>query len=204
MANANRPSGLSPFLYKGSNSWNGMINTYYIPSTDTNAYAIGDPVKTLTGAADSNGVSAVTIAVAGSSNVLRGVIVTMGGTLDGGPFGDPSNQFITVIPATKAYGYYVGVVDDPDVTFECQEFSGSGSTNFTAADIGKNVNLKSGTNNGYISGWVLDDTAASTTANTGQVRLLGITRRSDNAFGSYCKFIIGLNLHELNYQSSGV
>lgn len=202
MANVNRPQGLQPYRSLGYD--NGSVNVYYIPSTDTNAYAIGDPVATNSGAADSNGVSSVTLATAGASNALRGVIVGMGGTVEGALYGDPNNLNVTVIPATKTYAYYVAVLDDPAAVFVCQEFSGSGSTNFTAADIGKNVNLKAGTNNGYISGWVLDDTASSTTSATGQVRLLGIVRTNDNAFGNYCKFVVRINQHEFSSGTAGV
>jgi hypothetical protein len=186
------------------NPYNGMGNVYYIPSTDTNAYAIGDPVKTLTGGADANGTSAALLAVAGDSQPIRGIIISMGGTVEGAMYGDPANLSTTIIPATKTQAYYVMVVDDPDVLFLAQEFSGSGSTNFTAADIGKNCNLKAGTNNGYVSAWVLDDTAVSATTSTRQVKLMGIQRTPDNAFGNYCKFIVRINNHELNAGTAGV
>lgn len=204
MANTSRPSGLVPVRYLNGAPWTGGGNLYYIPSTDTNAFAIGDPVATLTGAADANGVSAVTLATAGSSAVLRGVIVSAGALVEGGSMFNPSNLNTTVIPATKTVNYYVLVVDDPNVIFEIQEFSGESSTNFTAADIGKGCNLKSGTNSGYVSGWTLDDTAASATSSTRQVRLLGISRRTDNAFGSYCKFLCLINQHELKAATAGV
>ena len=204
MANINRPSGLNPYRYLSGNAWNGQINVYYIPSTDTNAYAIGDPVKTASGLADTNGTPAVVLATAGTSNPIRGVIATAGGTIEAAMYGDPLNLNTIVVPATKLYGYYVGVVDDPDVLFWCQEFSGAGSTNFTAADISKNVNLKAGTNNGYISGWVIDDTVASAVTSTLQLRLMGIMRTPDNAFGNYCKFIVRINNHELKSGTAGL
>lgn len=204
MANINKPTGLSPFQDISTAPYMGSVNTYFIPQTDTNAYAIGDPVATATGAASADGYSAVTLATAGSSALLRGVIVSMGGTVAGAMFGDPNALNIIVIPATKTQAYYVAVCDDPSVLFEIQENSGASSTNFTSADIGKGCNLKSGTNNGYVSGWTLDDTAASSTSNTRQVRLMGIAHRSDNAFGAYCKFIVMINQHELNFPSSGV
>jgi len=204
MANLNKPMGLVPYRYLNSTPWNGAGNVYFIPSTDGNAYAIGDPVATLTGAADANGVSAVTLATAGDGHPSRGVISSMGGTVEGAMYGDPNNLNITVIPATKTYGYYVMVVDDPDVLFLCQEFSGAGSTNFTAADIGKNCNLKAGTNNGFVSTWVLDDTAVSATNSTRQVKLMGIERVANNAFGNYCVFVVRINNHELNAGTAGV
>lgn len=204
MANINKPSGLSPVRHLMGGAMTGQGGTYFIPSTDTNAYAVGDPVKTLTNAADANGCSAVTIAVAGDSQVLRGVIVGMGGLIEAATGFDPDSLNTTVIPAIKTQGYYVLVEDDPYCIFEVQEFSGAGSTNFTAADIGKNCNLKAGTNNGFISGWVLDDTAASATTSTRQVRLLGIARRADNAFGNYCKYLVMINNHELKAAVAGV
>lgn len=204
MANINAPQGLVPVQYLNGVPWSGQTRRYYIPSSDVNAFAIGDPVATLTGAADGNGVSAVTLATAGASNPLRGVIVAMGGLAEGGPGGDLANLGLTVIPATKTKNYYVSVVDDPWVIFMVQEFSGGGSTNFTAADIGKGCNLKAGTNNGFVSGWVLDDTAASATASTRQVRLMGISRTTDNVFGSFCDFLVLINQHELKAATAGV
>jgi hypothetical protein len=191
-------------MYLNANPYEGQGRVYYIPATDGNAYAIGDPVKTLSGGADANGTPAVTLAIAGDGNAIRGVIMGMGGTVEGATYGDPSNLNITVIPAAKNYGYYVMVSDDSDLLFLVQEFSGTGSTNFTAADIGKNCNLKAGTNNGFISGWTLDDTAVSSTAATRQVKLMCIQRTPDNAFGSYCKFIVRINNHELAGGTAGV
>lgn len=200
MANTNSPRGLTPYRYLNGSPWNGAMNVYFIPSSDTNAIAIGDPVKTLTNAADVNGVPAVTLAVAGDGAVIRGAVVAMGGTAEGAMYGDPNNLNIVVIPATKTYGYYVAVVDDPDVLFLVQATAG----NYTKADISKNANLLAGTNSGYVSGWTLDDTAVSATAATRQVKLMGIKRSPDNAFGAYCKFVVRINNHELNAGTAGV
>jgi len=204
MANVNRPQGLQPYRYLNANAYDGQGNVYFIAASDTNAFAIGDPVKTSSGNADSNGTPAVTLAVAGDGNAIRGVIMGMGGTVEGAMYGDPSNLNITVIPAVKLYGYYVFVADDPDLLFVCQEFSGTGSTNYTSADISKNCNLKAGTNNSYMSGWVIDDTASSSTASTRQLKLIGIQRTLDNTFGNYCKFVVRINNHELAGGTAGV
>lgn len=210
MANINKAAGLVPVRYLNGSPWNGRMNLYYIPSTDANAYAIGDPVATLTGAASSLGVSAVTLATAGASNPLRGVIVTAGGDASqvadiGGPFVDPANLGTTIIPASKTKNYYVGVVDDPWVVFQCTEWGGASYTAFTAADVGKGCNLKSGANNGYVSQWVLDTTAASSTASTRQVRLLGLSRAPQgNAFGQYASWEVLINQHEFKAATAGV
>ena len=212
MANLNAPSGLAPVVYRSGTQWNGQMRYYYIPSTDTNAYAIGDPVATLTNAASANGISAVTLATAGASNALRGVIMTAGGALgpnapinvSGSGYFDPNALGTVVIPASKTQSYFVGVCDDPDVLFEVQEWGGASYTALTSADVGKNINLKAGTNNGYVSGWVLDTTAASATSNTRQVKLMQLIQRRDNAFGQYARWLVMINQHELNAPSAGV
>ena len=212
MANLNAPSGLSFYQYGRANDMNAACHVYYIPSTDTNAYAIGDPVKSLTGAASANGIPSVTLASAGASNLIRGVVMSAGGALGsnapinvfGAGMYDPNALGTVVIPASKTQGYFVTVADDPDMYWEVQSFSGSGSTPFTAADIGKNANLKVGTNNGYISGWTIDDTAVSSTSSTYQLKLLWLKQSKDNAIGSYARYIVQINQHELNSPSAGV
>lgn len=192
MANANRPSGLSPVGYLSGAKWNGQARRYCIPSSDGNAYAIGDPVV-LAGSADSNGVSTVVLATPGSG--LTGVIVGMGGRLYGGPSADPTNLNTTVIPATKTYAYYVDVVDDPNVIFQVQEV-GTG-TQLVAAAVGLNCNLVAAANNGYVSGWMLDNSTEATT-DTLDVKLLGLAQLAPpdaNAFGAYAKWLVLINNH---------
>lgn len=200
MANANAPSGLAPVAYLNGAPWTGQARMYRIRQADTNAYAIGDPVKTDAGNADAAGVSAVTLAVAGDTNVIRGVLVGTMGNKYGGPGVDPASPQTTVIPAAKLHDYYVLVVDDPMVVFEIQQLGG---TMTTGAPAGKNANLHSGTNNGYVSGWTLDDSASATTA-TNQLRLLGLVQRADNAPGAYAKWLVTINNHEFHTGVAGV
>jgi hypothetical protein len=189
MANANTPMGLSPVEYLGGAQWNGKARRYYIPSTDNNAFAIGDPVV-LAGDADASGVASITLATAGSA--FLGAIVGMGGTQYGGPSVDPTNLNTTVIPATKTRGYYVLVADDPNIIFEVQEI-GTG-TQLTSAAVGLNCNLVAGTNSGYLSGWLLDNTTEASTS-TLDVKLLGLKQVSNNAFGAYAKWLVLINNH---------
>ena len=199
MANANRPSGLSPVKHLLTGAFNGQANIYYIAAADTNGYAIGDPVAS-SGDGDSNGVPGITVAVAGTGNAIRGVIVGLG-TAEGGIF-NPNNLNSTIRPAAaQATGWYALVVDDPNVIFEVQEI-GTG-TAFTSANIGQNANLASAANNGYTSGWLLSNSGSATTS-TLQVRLLGLSRRSDNAFGFYAKWLVKINNHELSAGTAGV
>ena len=207
MANLTQTFGLSPVSYLHGNEWTGQFRLYYIAQNDANAYAIGDPVATSSGVASAGGISAVTLATAGASNAIRGVIVTAGSAAGAMPanvagtgFYDPNNLGSIIIPASKTQPYFVGVMDDPDIIYECIDITGQ----YTAADIGKNCNLKSGINNGYVSGWSMDTTAVSSTSNTRQLKILGLSQRKNNTFGAYAAFLVCVNQHELNFPSSGV
>lgn len=199
MANSNAPFGLAPVEYLSGSKWNGQARRYYIPSSDTNAYAIGDPV-TLAGSADARGIASVILATPGSGMI--GPIVGMGGLLYGGFSGDPTNLNTTVIPATKTKAYYVLVADDPNIIFEAQEI-GTG-TAFAATDVSLNCNMVAAANSGYLSSWVLDNTTETTTV-TLDVKLLGLSQRNpNNTFGAYAIWNVLINNHKYRGGSVGV
>ena len=86
--------------------------------------------------------------------------------------------------------------------FEIQEHGATGSTQLTAAECGLNQIGYSGTaGNGFVSGWQLANTTDATAATTAtlQLRLLGLARRQDNAFGAYAKWLVQINVHELGH-----
>lgn len=195
MANPNKPAGLQPVQYLNGSPWSGQARTYYVPSTDTNAYAIGDPVVSVAGG-DSNGVQQVTLATAGAGNPLRGVVVGTG--TKEWLMADPSNLDSIIVPATKLKAYYLMVVDDPQVLFQIQE--GNTSTYLTAANIGQNANLFAGTNNGFVSGWTLNNSGVANTANF-QLKIMGLRRTIDNTFGQYAQWLVRINNHELANQT---
>jgi len=199
MANQNTPFGLSPVEYLSGAKWNGQVRRYYIPSSDGNAFAIGDPVV-IAGGADAKGIASVTLATPGSA--ILGPIVGMGGLQYGGPSVDPTNLNTTVIPATKTKAYYVLVADDPNIIFEVQEI-GTG-TALTAAEVGLNANLVAATNSGYLSGWVVTNTTEAGTA-TLDVKLLGLSQRDpNNTFGAYAKWNVLINNHVYRPGSTGL
>lgn len=199
MANPNRVAGLSPVTYLNGAPWTGGGRMYCIPSTDTNAYAVGDPVV-FAGSADTNGVATVILATAGSTNTITGAVVSgAGGTVFAGNYGIPQESPV-VIPATKTRAYYVLIADDPNIVFEVQEISTG--TFFTATEIGLNCSLAAGTNNGYVSGWVLDNATEATTAAL-QMKLLQLAPRVDNAFGQYAKFWCLINNHSFRAGTTG-
>lgn len=198
MANSNTPFGLKPISTIDGGAI-GPARVYCIPNTeDTYAYAMGDPV-TLAGGADAAGVPTVVLATAGSG--LLGVIVSMGGRKYGGAHVDYDSINSVTIPVTKDRDYYVMVVDDPDTVFEVQEI-GTG-TQLAAADVGLNCNLVAGTNNGYVSGWLLTNTTENTTS-TLDVQLLGLVQRPGNAFGAYAKWRVRINNHKFNAGITGL
>jgi len=200
MANTSSLMGLAPKKYLSGASWSGQATLYYIPSANGSAFAIGDPVA-MGAAGDANGVPGIVLATAGTGNPVLGAIVSAGSVVAGGFMADPTNLNTTVIPAAKTKDYYVLVADDPNIIFEIQE-GGAGAA-LTASDIGNNFNLISGVNSGYLSGWALDNGSAATTA-TLQLKLLGLVRRRDNAYGTYAKWLVKINNHYFAAGTAGV
>lgn len=192
MNNANKPSGLSPVQYLNGAPWNGQARLYSVAYNYGTAIYIGDPVI-LSGTSDTNGVAGVTLATAGDGNPVVGAVVGIGRYES--LIANPNNLNITYFPAGGDgvnSPWYVMVADDPNIIFEAQDIGSS--TQLAAANIGENINLKSGTGNGYISGWGIDNGSHGVTA-TYQCKLMGLVRTSDNAFGQYAKFLVKINNH---------
>ncbi len=205
MANINAPAGLVPVRYLNGSKWNGQVRTYYIASTDPNAFAIGDPLV-LSGDGDTNGVAGVTLATAGVDHPVLGALAGVSSVGAAGNYGaagstGPTNPNTIVVPATKLVGYYVLVFDDPNIIYEMQE--DSLGANLAASDIGTNVNLVSGVNNGFISGWMLDSNSTGTGAGL-QAKLLQKAQRSDVAIGQYCRWDVLINNHQYRTGITGV
>jgi hypothetical protein len=194
VSNANKPMGFIPHSYLNGAPWNGQCRTYNVVASYATALYVGDPVIT-SGTADGNGVQGV--AIGAGTGPLLGVIVGIG-KYEGGSF-NPSNLDITYRPASDAKTWYVKVVDDPAVLFEIQEESGT--VQLAATDVGANTISVLAAGNGFVSGWQLAcyTTAAPTTTNTLQLRLHGLVRRPNNAFGAYAKWLVSINVHELGH-----
>jgi len=192
MANTNKPAGLSPVQYLNGSPWNGQARIYSIAYNYNTALYIGDPV-TLSGTSDGNGVAGIVLATAGDANPIIGAVVGIGRYES--LIANPNNLNITYYPANgdgTNSPWYAMVADDPNIIFEAQDIGTS--TALAAADIGLNINLKSGTGNGFISGWGIDDGSKGATA-TYQCKLMGLVRTSNNAFGQYAKFLVKINNH---------
>lgn len=198
MANANRPAGLSPVGYLGAADWDGRGNVYYVPSTSTNALFIGDPVA-LSGTADAAGIASVDLGSAGSTIV--GAIIGIG-TSPNGPFIDFNDLSKVSAPATKTQAYYVLVADDPNTIFEIQEI-GTG-TPLTAAEVSLNANfVYVAPATGVRVSAVQLDNATEQTTSTLNLKILGLVRRADNAFGQYAKYRVLINNHSFRTGITG-
>lgn len=191
MPNDNRPSGLRPVGTVSGNQYNGAARLYAIEAANASAFAIGDPVVTIAAGADPRGVPYITLAAA--TGAIRGVIVGLFDSYPGIAKTDNLNQIIRPAGA-KPTVWYAMVVDDPNVVFEVQEV-GTG-TPLTLADVGLNTNLVVGTNNGFTSGWLLDNASEGTGA-TLQCKILGLVQRIDNEVGQFAKWLVKINNHEL-------
>ena len=74
-ANPNTPMGLQPYQRRGSASYRANTHMYYVAAADSNAIYVGDPVKRVATPASANGIPTVTLASAGTSNLITGVVV---------------------------------------------------------------------------------------------------------------------------------
>ena len=191
MANANRPMGLAPVKMITGAPYNGQARLYAILAANTNAFAIGDPVATDAGGGSAEGIAAVTLGAAGAP--WRGVIVGIFDTKPGIAKIDDLNTIYRPSGA-KTKDWYCLVVDDPNVVFEIQEV-GTG-TFLTVADIGLNANAVAGANNGFVSGWQLNNVGEDVTA-TLNCRILELVQRADNEVGAFAKWLVKINNHEL-------
>ena len=192
MANVNKPSGFTPVRYLNGAPWNGAANIYSIAASYGVELAIGDPVIS-SGTADTNGVPG--IALAAATGAIRGVIVGLGKTE--GLIANPSNLDTTKRPASDPAVWYALVVDDPAVVFEIQEKANT--VQLAATEVGLNQVPILATAGTYLSGWLLASTTDATAATTATLplRLLGLSRKSGNAFGAYAKWLVKINVHEL-------
>jgi len=197
MSNVDRPAGLKPVRHLNGSPWNGKARMYSIAVGYGTRLGIGDPVKS-GGSADATGkYPTVERATVGAD--IRGVII---GVSDQPYIAvDQDNLHRAYSPASTA-GYCL-VVDDPNVIFEVQE---DNDTNDIDADmVGLNIDLVIGdcsTTTG-LSIVELDSSTSGAGSDVG-CRILGLTNREDNVLGTYAKWDVLINEHELKAAVAGV
>lgn len=190
MANANTAYGLRPINLNGT-MWSGQGMMVSFAVGNSNNIFIGDPLVA-TGATDANGVPVVTIATAGAGNTVLGAFMGIGNGPAGSGFTVTRDLPVYRQASIANYGW---VVDDPDQLYAVQEDS-SGGAIAIATSAFANANLVSAagsTITGY-SGWQLQSSSVSSSANTNyQLRLIGLLRGPDNVIGVNAKWVVKLN-----------
>lgn len=189
MPNIDRVCGFRPVRHLNGNPWNGKARMYYIPASDSVVTFIGDAVKSL-GSADASGKHA-TVAQAATADNIRGVVI---GFCDQ-PYValDTTNLYRAYRPTLTAM--YCLVVDDPDVIFEIQEDNDGNDMDADMVGLSTDLAVGSGNTSSGLSGMELD--SSDTGSGSGQCRILGVSDKEDNDLGTYCKWDVLINLHEL-------
>ena len=203
MPNLNAPKGFSPVKYLNGATWDGAVNMYYIAAADANQFNPGDAVKSVA-LSDANGVPGVT-KITNGTDAIRGIIV---GCLVAPPFapslvGTTLDLAVQNIPAVKTKAYYVLVVDDPNVLFEIQD---NGLSVIAATSMSKNFSftVANPTSPGQNSASVLLNASVGTVA-TLNLKLMGAVQRDDNDPSLInAKWLVKINLHELNGATVGI
>jgi len=204
MANVVAPFGLRIARTGNQAAYNAQLNTYWIPSSDGNAYYEGDIVKSLANA-DGNGIPGV-VKITNGTDTPRGFIVGVLPSLLGGNSMQGTNLDLTQvsIPASKTRDYYVLVCDDPDVIFEVQ--GDSTATNQVAANVNKNASLTiaaPSTATFPLSASVVNSSTIATTQAL-IIRLMGLAQFPGNGFGANATWMAKFNQHELQGNTSGI
>lgn len=195
MANVDRVNGFRPVKSGTGAPYNGQVNLYFIPSTDSTAVFVGDLVK-LAGSASTDGYP--TVAQAAAGDVPVGVVVgflpenvTPGGISNG-----RTPNLDTPIHRVASTNRYVLVADDPDLVMVGQEDGVGGALAVT--NIGQNASIivAAGSTVTGASGMEIDSSTAATTR-TLVLRLLGFVNSPDNEIGSAnAKLLVGFNIHQ--------
>ena len=191
MANTDTPFGFKPVGHLLGASWSGKANVYYVPSTNAAILGKGDLVKS-TGSADATGkYPGVVRAAAGE--VARGVVIGFGDNPNVMTHPDnPNRDYLPI--STESY---VLVIDDPFVIFEIQE--DSVANNMDADMLGLQVDIATVADASTTTGKSTTEIDSSDTATgLGQLKLLGVSNRENNALGAHCKWDVLIVEHEMN------
>lgn len=190
MANFDTPFGFKPVRHLSGAPWNGKVNSYYVPATDSTAMFKGDAVKSA-GSADASG-KYPTVAQVAAGEVIRGVIVGFGDN----PHTMTRPDDLNISYRVASTAMYVFVIDDPFVIFEIQE---DNATNDMDADmVGLSTDIATvGTGSAVTGKSAMELDSSDTATALGQCKILRVTNREDNALGAYCKWDVLIVEHEM-------
>lgn len=198
MANVNAPFGLRPVRHKSGAPYNGAFRKYFVPSTDSTALFIGDPVIH-TGAANTaevNGYAPGTLPVvtrhAAGANPITGVVV-------GVEAADRSDlQYRAASTARVVY-----VADDPDLIFWVRD---NGAAAPAGTWVMSNANLAAGTGNtGFgVSAFVIAGATTPTNTAGAALRIVSLANTPNNELDEYAIWEVTINNHTFNAGIVGV
>ena len=181
--NANTPRGLQPYAFAWGAPYNGAVDVVYVPSTYGTALYVGDPLVYTQNSADAQGVPVVTIATAGSTNKISGVMM--------GIANNANELIIPVLQSTLTYlpastGGYIYMASDPNILYWAQEDSVGGSMAYTSGG-GNTASLVAGAGSTYtgFSGWQIQSSSVGTGT---QVSILRPLPQIDNVVSSTVTF----------------
>lgn len=194
MANVDRPQGLKPVQHISGSAWNGKTNMYLLPAADSGNVFIGDLVKlagsagaagTVVNGYDVEGMPTIAQSAAGDGGV--GVVV---GFL-------PLQTNLETKYRVTLTNRIALVCDDPGVIYEIQEVSGGTALTATEVSLNANVVVGSGSTTTGMSAMELNNSGENTTADL-DLRIMGLVRRPDNAYGEHAKWLVMISTHQLN------
>lgn len=182
MANVDSVFGARVSGHLQGSPYNSRVSSYTVLATDATALFVGDFVKVTgtTGESDT-GATLPVVTQAAATEKLVGVVV---GFL-------PSSDYLNQTYRTASTLRTVLVCDDPYALFTIQA-----DDTVVAADIGLNVDITvAAGDTTWGSSGMEADMATKGSAN-GQLRIMGIAQRPDNALGDYAKLVCMINEHE--------
>ena len=195
MANADRPSGLTPIGTLTGADWRGKLRRMQFASAgDAVACFIGDRVK-LTGTTDATGKLPV-IAQCALTDAAIGVLVG----LEPNGADEGSLSKIHRLASTERVAL---VAVGGDILYSVQEDSVGNDIEIT--EIGWNAEIIVGTGNALtgISGSEIDSTSAANTDSLA-VRLHYLIDSPDNALGTNANWAVTLNDYQHDRQQTGI
>jgi len=196
MANADRPSGLTPIGTLTGADWRGKLRLVQFASTDSVACFIGDRVK-LTGTTDATGKYPV-VARADATATDAAIGVLIGLSPDGSDEGSLTK--IHRVASTERLAF---VAMGGDVLYSVQEDSVGNAIEITEAGLNCELTTTAGSAITGISAVELDSDSAANTSSLA-VRLHHLIDAPDNELGTNARWAVTLNDYQGDRQQTGI
>lgn len=183
MPNADAPRGAKPVYNSNGTPYSGNSMLCAIPAADATATFVGDFVK-LSGTADTE-TGAPTVIQAAAGDALFGAIVGF----------EPDRNDLALNYRKASTLRYCYVCVDKGVMFEMQEDSIGNNLAITEVGLATDLVVSAGSTVTGLSGMELDSSDTATAA--GQLRIMGVVRKADNAIGANAKWLVLINESQL-------